>query len=104
MKKNIIKKPKLIYLITGLILILAGFQLVITHSLANTGGKLRQWEEKTDLLEQKNRILTEEINHLGSLSRIASEAQKLGLVKNSKVFYLTPQIPVALEKTANPGR
>lgn len=100
-KRDLAPPEKLIYLIVGLILVLAGFQLVISHGLATTGGKLRQWEEKTDLLEKENRILTEEINQMGSLARIANEAQKLGLVKSSKVLYLTPQIPVALEKTAN---
>lgn len=95
------KKPKLISLIIGLVLVLAGTQLVISHWLATTGGKLRQWEEKTEMLEQQNRVLTEEINQMGSLSRIASEAQRLGLVKADKVLYLAPQIPVALEKTNN---
>jgi cell division protein FtsL len=99
--KKINKKPKLVYLIFGLVLVLAGAQLILSHWLATTGGKLRQWEEKTQSLEQQNRVLTEEINHMGSLSRIASEAQRLGLVKADKVLYLTPQIPVALENTNN---
>lgn len=94
------KKPKLIYLIIGLILFLAGVQLVVTHCLANTGQRMRQLEKEADLLKRENSILTEEINKMGSLPRIATEASKMGLIKANNVLSLTPQVPVALEKNA----
>jgi len=91
------KKPKLLILITGIIGALFLSQLVISYSLATTGGKMRQLEEKSQKLEEQKRLLSEEINQMGSLSRIAEKAQDIGLVKVSSVIHLTPQLPVALE-------
>ena len=99
MKKKINKKRKLIYLIIILILFLSGVQLVMAHCLATTGEKMRHLEERAKLLEGQNLILSEEINEMGSLIRIATEAARIGLVKADNVLNLIPQIPVALEKT-----
>jgi cell division protein FtsL len=104
-KENKNKKPKLIYLIVTLVLLLAGLQLVMAHCLATTGDQMRQLEDKASLIEKQNQLLSEEINKMGSLNRIATEAGKLGLVKANNFLNLTPQIPVALEKTSiNAGR
>ncbi|MBM3205417.1 hypothetical protein FJZ41_01015 [Candidatus Shapirobacteria bacterium] len=97
MKKKELKKPKFVFLVIGVIVVLALAQLAISHWLATAGGRMRQLEEKAQILTEKNRLLAEEINQMGSLSRIASEAQKLGLVKAQQVLHLTPQVPVALE-------
>ncbi|MCX6724745.1 MAG: hypothetical protein NTV20_01425 [Candidatus Shapirobacteria bacterium] len=97
MIKKPIKKPKLVIFIISLVVVLSLVQLTISYWLATTGGKMRQLEEKTTLLEQQNKILSEEINHLGSLARVNEEARSLSLVKATNVLYLTPQIPVALE-------
>ena len=97
MKKKICKKPKLVILITSLVVFLALVELTISYGLATTGEKMRQLEEKSALLEQQNKILSEEINRMGSLARVNNEAKNLGLVKAISVLYLTPQIPVALE-------
>ena len=97
MIKKPIKKPKLVIFIISLVIVLSLVQLTISYWLATTGEKMRQWEEKTTLLEQQNKILSEEINRLGSLARVNEEARSLGLVKATNVLYLTPQIPVALE-------
>ncbi|MCX6725802.1 MAG: hypothetical protein NT052_00590 [Candidatus Shapirobacteria bacterium] len=97
--KKPIKKPKLLILITILITGLSLTQLVISHSLATTGGKMRQLEEKASVLAEQNRVLAEEINQMGSLTRVASEAQKLGLIKANQIFHLSSQVPVALENT-----
>lgn len=97
--KKIVKKPKLLILITILITGLSLTQLVISHGLATTGGKMRQLEEKASALTEQNRILTEEINQMGSLTHVASEAQKLGLIEANQIFHLSPQVPVALENT-----
>lgn len=97
-KENKNKRPKLIYLIVTLVLLLAGLQLVMAHCLATTGDQMRQLEDKASLIEKENQLLTEEINKMGSLNRIASEAGKLGLVKADNFLNLTPQVPVALER------
>jgi len=105
MKKKIDRKPKLVILIISLVLVLSLAQLFISFFLAANGGKLRQLEEKASLLEQENKILSEEIYRLGSLARINNEAKNLGFVKAGKVLYLTPQLPVALEiKELSAGR
>jgi len=104
-KENKNKKPKLIYLIVTLVLLLASLQLVMAHCLATTGEQMRQLEDKASLIGKQNQLLTEEINKMGSLNQIASEAGKLGLVKANNFLNLTPQVPVALEKTSiNSGR
>lgn len=99
-KENKNKKPKLIFLIVTLVLLLAGLQLVMAHGLATTGEQMRQLEEKASLIQKENQLLTEEINKMGSLNQIASEAGKLGLVKANNFLNLMPQVPVALEKTS----
>jgi cell division protein FtsL len=106
MKKTIkTKKPKLMILVTIVAFGLALAQLTITYGLSTTGGRMRQLEEKAETLSQQNRVLTEEINQMGSLTRIAQQAQSLGLVKANQVLYLVPQVPVALgNTTVNPGR
>ena len=106
MKKTIkIKKPKLLILVTLVVFGLALAQLTITYGLSTTGGRMRQLEGKAETLARQNRVLTEEINQMGSLTRIAKQAQSLGLVKANQVLYLAPQVPVALENTTmNPGR
>jgi len=106
MKKTIkTKKPKLLILVTAITLGLALAQLIITYGLSTTGGRMRQLESKAETLAQQNRVLTEEINQMGSLTRISQQAQSLGLVKANQVLYLAPQVPVALENTTmNPGR
>ena len=97
MKKKIFKKPRLVIFIISLVVILSLVQLTISYWLATTGGKMRQLEEKATLLEQQNKILREDINYMGSLSRVNQEAQNLGLVKANSVLHLIPQVPVALE-------
>ncbi|MCJ7804724.1 hypothetical protein MUP35_03275 [Patescibacteria group bacterium] len=104
-KENKNKKPKLIFLIITLVLLLAGMQLVMAHCLATTGEQMRQLEDKASLMGKQNQLIAEEINKMGSLNQIASEAGKLGLVKANDIFNLMPQVPVALEKTnINSGR
>jgi len=88
-------KSRLSIIIIGIVIFLSLVQLVISHSLATTGEKVRQLELKATQLEKENAVLTEEINKTGSLSRIAKEAEKLGLVKATQVLHLTPEIPVA---------
>ncbi len=97
MKKKICQKPKLVIFVASLVLILSLVQLAISYWLATTGEKLHQLEERATLLEQENKILSEEINRMGSLSRVNQEAQSLGLVKVKKVLNLTSQVPFALE-------
>lgn len=90
------KKNKLICLIVGLVLLLAGFQLVITQRLAAAGEKVKQLEARAIQVESANLLLEEEIAQTGSLTLLIQKAQKLGFVRTSQVIHLTPQLPVAL--------
>lgn len=80
----------------GVVLVLALVQLFISHRLATAGEKVEQFEIRTVQIEQENSLLKEKIGQMGALSRISQEAKKLGLVRTSKILYLTSQIPVAL--------
>lgn len=88
---------KLVFIVVGLVLILALIQLVISHQLATTGEKIRQLEEKAACLEEENRALVEETSKLSSLSKISLEAEKGGFLRTTRVLHLTPQVPVALK-------
>lgn len=91
------KKPKLIVLITFIVVGLSLVQLTISHKLATLGGKMSQLEEKQEYLTKENKKLSEEINQMGSLSLVSLKAEEMGLVKAKRVLHLTPQIPVALD-------
>lgn len=90
------RRLKLTPIVIGVVFLLILIQLVISHNLANSGEKLRDFEVGTQELKEENTILAEEINKAGSLSRISQEAEKAGLVRTTQVLHLTPQIPVAL--------
>lgn len=95
--KKIKKKRNFwIFLIGGAVLALALGQLFISHRLATTGEVIREFEVKATRLEQANLLLKEEIGQMGSLSRIAQEAEALGLVRTANILYLTPPVSVAL--------
>lgn len=89
---------KLIWLIFSLIFLLFLAQLVVSHRLATAGETVKRLEVEAKELSEENTLLKEEIGRMGSLSRISSEAAKLGLSRSSQVLHLTPQIPVALGK------
>ena len=89
-------KSKLLAIIIVTILSLSLIQLVISHRLATSGEKVRLLEAEISLLERENNRLSAEINQIASLSRIASEAEKMGLTKATQVLRLTPEIPVAM--------
>ena len=90
------KKINLPILIIFLVLGLALIQLVITHRLATAGGTVKELEIKTVRLGNKNELIKQKIDQLGSLRRIAQEAEKLGFVRNNNLLHLTPEIPVAM--------
>lgn len=90
------KRLNLPILIIILVLGLALVQLVITHRLATAGETVRELEIKASRIEDKNELIQREINQLGSLKRIAQEAEKLGFAPNHNLLHLTPEIPVAM--------
>lgn len=91
-----LRPTKLIWLIFALIFVLFFAQLVVSHRLATAGETVKKFEVEAGRLSEENTLLKEEIGRMGSLSRISSEAARLGLSRASQVLHLTPQIPVAL--------
>lgn len=88
---------KLVFIVVSVVLVLALTQLAISHQLANTGEKIRQFEEETARLEEENRVLVEQASKLSSLSRISLQAEKVGFLRTTQVLHLTPQVSVALK-------
>lgn len=75
---------------------LALAQLVITHRLATDGGAIKELEIEASRIGEKNELLRQEINQLGSLRRISQEAEKLGFIHQNSLLHLTPEVPVAM--------
>lgn len=98
-KEKKTKKLGLTAIVIFLVGLLVAIQLIITHTLATNGEKLRKLELECREVERADSVLNEEINKIGSLSRINEEAEKLGLVKASQVMHLTSQVPVALSNS-----
>ena len=98
MKKRVrkTKKERLTSFILGLVLVLCLVQLFISHRLATSGERVREFEVRAEQIKTENNLLEEEISQMGALSRISQEAEELGLVRTSNILYLTSQIPVAL--------
>ena len=75
---------------------LAVAQLFISNRLTDLGEKIDKEKKMTDLLIAENRLLEEELREKESLSNISLEAQKLGFAEVKSIYYLVPQIPVAM--------
>lgn len=91
-------KTRISIIIFMIVFLLSLIQLIISHNLATSGEKVRLLETEISLLEKENNKLSAEINQIASLSRIASEAEKMGLTKATQVLRLTPEIPVAMSR------
>lgn len=91
------KSKKVLFAIFGLVLTLALAKVFFSNTLSTTGGKIAMLEKEASNLDLENSLLGEEIVKLSSLSRISSEAEKLGFGKPTKVSNLTSEIPVALK-------
>ena len=90
-------KVTFLRLLFGLAIGLSLIQLVISHRLAVAGETVRVLEAKALALEKENRLLEEEVSHVGSLSNLSLRAQELGLQKVDDVLRLTPEVPVAYQ-------
>lgn len=91
------KSKKVLFAIFGLVLTLALAKIFFSNMLSTTGGKIAMLGKEASKLDLENSLLGEEIVKLSSLSRISSEAEKLGFGKPTKVLNLTSEIPVALK-------
>jgi len=90
MKKLLNLKSALISTLV-LIVLLGAAQLVLANSMSGEGQKIRGLEEQKSQLQKETQSLEKEVATLGSLSRIETKANELGLSYNVGVFeYLSP--------------
>lgn len=87
----------LLILVLIAVLLSAAAQLFVSNRLSDLGEEIEQEKRQTEALIAENRILEEELRQQESLSNIAEEAKKLGFVEAKSVYYLVPQIPVAMK-------
>lgn len=90
------KTGRLLFLIFFLVLVLSLGKLIVANILATTGGQLGRMESEAVSLKAENQEIEGKLIELSTLSRIASEAEKLGFKKASFVVFLREEVPVAL--------
>lgn len=91
------KSGRILIPIFGLVMFLVLVKLLFANMLSTTGVKLAKLQEGISTVSQESTLLEEEIARLSSLTRISSEAEKLGFAKPSLVLNLKPEFPVALK-------
>ena len=79
------------------VVFLATAQLIVSNRLANLGQEIEKEKEQTEVLILENSIMEEKIRQKESLVDISEKAKELGFVETKSVYYLTPQIPVAMK-------
>ena len=72
-------------------------QLFLSNRLSNLGENLEQEKVKMEELIAENQRLERELGEKESLIVIAEEAKRFGFEKIDSVYYLVPQIPVAMK-------
>ena len=92
-------KRRTVFLIVGLVLVLAVMKIFLTATLATTGVDLDQMRKEAKGMEEQNLLLKEEIASLSALSRISQEATKLGLRKSGNIVGLTLEVPLAMRES-----
>jgi cell division protein FtsL len=80
------------------IIILSLAQLFIVNKLATEGERIKQNELLTKKLSEENINLQNNLQTLGSLSRISKLAESQGFVKIEKVEYFNPSVSIAALK------
>lgn len=98
-KKKEKKKSKslgMIKIVFVSILVLALFEIYISHRLATAGKTVGEAEAQAAVVRAENERLQEVMNQKSSLAVIFAKAQELGFKSAENIFYLSSEIPVAL--------
>lgn len=80
-----------------MVLLLGAAQLIVSNRLANLGVEIEKENAKTELLTAENRLLEEELRQQESLIAISQKATELGFIEAKSIYYLVPQVPVAMK-------
>lgn len=84
-------------LVTMLVFVLGMAQLIVSNRLANLGVKIEEEAMRTELMTAENRLLEEDLRQKESLINISQAAKELGLAEAKSIYYLVPQVPVAMK-------
>ena len=71
-------------------------KVIAVNKLAIDGSKLNESEQRALILSEENAVFKGKIAKLSSLSRISSEALKLGFIQSKSVVHFTLDVPIAL--------
>lgn len=82
------KKSKILGLIALLLLLSAFGKLIVSSTLAGRGQDLSELEAEAARLTRENRLIQEELAKSASLTKVASGAAELGLVKQKDMVYI----------------
>ena len=73
-------------------------QIFVAHQIATAGKQVSELEVRAENLRAENNRLKEIISQQGSLVVVRERAQNLGFKPAKDIFYLTSEIPVALNR------
>lgn len=82
------KKSKILGLIALLLLLSAFGKLIVSSTLAGRGQDLSELEAEAARLTRENRLIQEELAKSASLTKVASGAAELGLIKQKDMVYI----------------
>ncbi|MDP3998000.1 MAG: hypothetical protein Q8P89_00080 [bacterium] len=80
-----------------LVFVLGMVQLIVSNRLSDLGEEIETEKVKTESLTLENRLLEEQLRQKESLINVSEEAKKLGFIEAKSIYYLIPQIPVAMK-------
>jgi len=95
-KKKKLIKNKVLFLVFLLVLTLSVGKIIMANVLATSGNQLGKLEAEIVQLKKENQKIKEELAVLSSLSRISSEAEKLGFEETEFIVFVKEEVPVAL--------
>lgn len=92
MNKNL---KQLIITVYSLAAILVVANLVATNTLATQGVVVDQLYSQAQQVQEENRLLNHQINHLSNLESLTTKAKNLGFIPTQKVVMVTDSSSVA---------
>lgn len=80
------------------IIFLSVVQVVISNRLSTSGIELSKLNEQIKSYKKENYILSEKLLIATSLTKIASNASRIGFVDKSEHVYLNTSLPLAVKR------
>lgn len=93
-----VRSQIVVSLIVGVAVLLGLAQIIVANRLATQGELLREHQIEVTKITGENQRLENEIVRVSSLSYIASQSARLGLMRTSNIVYLPEPLPIAMER------